>query len=63
MEPELPKGGIKSEPTSSPEAGGGPEMSYELPHSPHPVQLWISLESGTHDSHISCGLEGDPIPR
>lgn len=28
MEPELPKGGIKSEPTSSPEAGGGPEMSY-----------------------------------
>lgn len=40
-------------------------MSYEPPLllSPLPLQLWLSLESGSHESHISCGLEGDPVPR
>lgn len=26
-------------------------------------QLRLFLESGSHEAHISCGLEGDPIPR
>lgn len=61
---ELLKADIKYQPASPPEARGGPEVNYEPLHpSSLPVQLWLLLESGSHESHISCGLEGDPIPR
>lgn len=59
---ELSKADIITQPL--PEARVGTEMSYEPPFLlPLPVQLWFFLESGSHESHISCVLEGDSVPR
>ena len=57
----MPKAGIKYQPAAPSEAGGGSEMS-PLSRSPLLVQLRLFLESGSHESHISCGLEADAVP-